>query len=351
MRLALTSIARASSMTAEPRRSFGTELASASPKPPRFVDVDKFDVADAAARTHLDERGFVVFRSVLDAAEVDRANELFFDYLEAFGSGVVRQDAESWGDDKWPPCAGDAGILPWFGIGQSPFMWYVRTRPRVAAAYRQTWGLDADAALASSFDGCCAWGPGQKTRSGWLHVDQDALRGDKLEMLQGLVHLSRPVSAATGGLVLVDRSHRTVFPRLAEQYGEALRANAGDDYFELGADDDAYVDPICCLDPGDVIIWDSRGAHASHPPTEPSGDPASLVRLCAYVCMAPPSPDEAVRRARRAAFDDGQTTTHWPTKVVTNDVYGSFAALPASVRLRYGEAPRAALTPEINALL
>jgi hypothetical protein len=32
-------------------------------------------------------------------------------------------------------------------------------------------------------------------------------------------------------------------------------------------------------------------------------------------------------------------------------VYGSFAALPASVRLRYGEAPRAALTPEINALL
>ena len=67
MRLALTSVALAYSMSAEPRRSFGTEIASAaSPKPPRFVDVDKFDVADgAAARAHLDERGFVVFRSVL----------------------------------------------------------------------------------------------------------------------------------------------------------------------------------------------------------------------------------------------------------------------------------------------
>ena len=353
MRLALTSLALSSSMTAEPRRSFGTELASASPKPPRFVDVDKFDVADAAARAHLDERGFVVFRGVLDAAEVDRANELFFDYLEALGSGVDRGESNTWGDDHWPPCAGDAGILPWFGIGQSPFMWFVQTRSRVAAAYRQAWGLD-DAALACSFDGCCAWRPGQKTRSGWLHVDQDALRGDKREMLQGLVNLSAPVSAATGGLVLVDRSHRTVFPRLAEQYGEALRANAGDDYFELSSVDDVYTEGsvICCrLDAGDMIIWDSRVAHASHPPSDPAADSHALVRLCAYVCMAPPSPDEAVRRARRAAFDDGQTTTHWPTKVVTTDVYESFAALPENARLCYGDAPRAALTPEVETLL
>ena len=117
MRLALTSIALAStaqSMATEPRRSFGTEIASAaSPKAPRFVDVDKFDVADgAAARAHLDERGFVVFRSVLDQGEVARANELFFDYVEALGSGVDRNDVNTWGDDRWPPCAGDAGILP-----------------------------------------------------------------------------------------------------------------------------------------------------------------------------------------------------------------------------------------------
>ena len=108
MRLALTSVALAYSMSAEPRRSFGTEIASASPKPPRFVDVDKFDVADGAgARAHLDERGFVVFRSVLDASEVARANELFFDYVEALGSGVDRNDVSTWGDDRWPPCAGE----------------------------------------------------------------------------------------------------------------------------------------------------------------------------------------------------------------------------------------------------
>ena len=259
----------------------------------------------------------------------------------------------AWGP-KFDFHTGDAGILPWFGVGQSPFMWFVRTRPRVAAAYRQAWGLQDDATLATSFDGCCAWRPGQTTRSGWLHVDQDALRGNQREMLQGLVHLTAPVSESTGGLVLVDRSHRTVFPRLADQYGDALRANAGDDYFELSREDDAYAEGpvICCrLEPGDIIIWDSRVAHASHPPSRPPADPTSLVRLCAYVCMAPPSADEAVRLARREAFDEGQTTTHWPTKVVTTDVYESFAALPDFVRLRYGEAPRAARTPDVEALL
>ena len=79
----------------------------------------------------------MVFRSVLDQGEVARANELFFDYVESLGSGVDRNDVNTWGDDRWPPAAGDAGILPWFGIGQSPFLWYVRTRKSVAPAYRQ----------------------------------------------------------------------------------------------------------------------------------------------------------------------------------------------------------------------
>ena len=50
-------------------------------------------------------------------------------------------------------------------------------------------------------------------------------------MLRGLVHLWRRSPRTLGGLVLVDRSHRTVFPRLADQYGDALKANNGDDYF------------------------------------------------------------------------------------------------------------------------
>ena len=107
MRLALTSIALASSMSTEPRRSFGTEIASASPKPPRFVDVDKFDVADGAGARTLRQRGFVVFRNVLDQGEVAR-EQLFFDYVEAPSSGVDRSDV-SWGDDRWRR-AGDVGF-------------------------------------------------------------------------------------------------------------------------------------------------------------------------------------------------------------------------------------------------
>ena len=45
---------------------------------------------------------------------------------------------------------GATGILPWFGVGQSEFMWFVRTRPRVAAAFRQVWRVTADEPMLSS---------------------------------------------------------------------------------------------------------------------------------------------------------------------------------------------------------
>ena len=106
--------------------------------------------------------------------------------------------------------------------------------------------------------------------------------------------------------MLVDRSHRTVFPRLASDYGDALKANNGDDYFELGADDAAYADPMLPPRARRSDYLGLRVAHASHPPSRPPADPHALVRLCAYVCMAPPSPDEARASARGAPSTTGK---------------------------------------------
>ena len=68
--------------------------------------------------------------------------------------------------------------------------------------------------------------------------------------------------------------------------------------------------------------------------------------------MAPPSPDPGVAAARRRAFDDGATTTHWPTRVVRSDEYDSFKALSDEVRLRFlAAAPRAERTAAVEGLL
>ena len=328
---------------------------SAFPEP-RYVAVRRFEPEDDAALAHLDEEGYVVFRA-LDASEAEAAAEKLWDYLEGLGSGVDRRDPRTWTDDKWPPGVGRTGILPWFRVGHCALSWYVRSRPRVATAFRTVWRVPPGEPMVASFDGCLAWRPGAKTERGWFHVDQDALRGPGFQMVQGLVALT-DTAPGTGGNVLVPRSHKDVFPRLVRDYRAELEANGGDDYFELPARDAVFADgeAICCLlRKGDLLLWDSRTVHASTPAhaADPPLRTDKLVRACSFVCMAPRAscpPD--VLRERRAAFEAGVTTTHWPTRVLRTDAYDSFKALDAAVRRRFSEPPPPVpLTPEIDALI
>jgi len=70
------------------------------------------------------------------------------------------------------------------------------------------------------------------------------------------------------------------------------------------------------LEAGDLVLWDSRTIHCSHPATR--NDPNSakrLKRLTAYVCMTPASSAknlEELAKYRVLAFQKGITTTHWP---------------------------------------
>ena len=320
---------------------------------PRYDEVTRFAPGDADALAHLDEHGYVVF-DALTAEEADAAVGKFWDHVEGLGSGVDRGDASTWTDDRWPPGVGATGILPWFNVGHSDLQWFVRTRPRVAAAFRAVWRAAADEPMVASFDGCCAWRPGAATADGWLHVDQDARRGGGFEMVQGLVALTDVVEGR-GGNALVAGSHRSVFPRLLEAFGPELAANGGDDYFELPRPDHICErDAVCCLlRKGDLLLWDSRLVHASTPSRAADPPPADeLARCCSFQCMVPARlcPPE-VRAARRAAFEDGVTTSHWPTKLVRTDGYDSFRELPAAVRLRFAEPPSVPWTPDIGALL
>ena len=91
-------------------------------------------------------------------------------------------------------------------------------------------------------------------------------------------------------------------------------------------------------------IWDSRVAHASHPPSRPAGGPArARAPLC--ICRVWRRPRRtrrgkgAARGLRRRADDDALAD-----EGRDDGRLRSFAALPDVVRLRYGE-PRA---PEVE---
>ena len=60
--------------------------------------------------------------------------------------GLEDFDPTTWTDDKWPPAVGGTGILPWFGVGQSAFMWHVGSGVfldgRVAATFMSSAGVE-----------------------------------------------------------------------------------------------------------------------------------------------------------------------------------------------------------------
>jgi len=230
-----------------------------------YVEPRRFEPGAPDAARFLGTHGYVVFGAVLDDPEVERAIGLLWDYLEALGTGVDRNDAATWTDDRWPPGVGGTGILAFLGIGQSEFLWFVRTRRRVVDAFAGLWAdlggpttsasrrddhkdatvspektnehllvvgqttngavstrldIQSPPQMLTSFDGCCVWRDARvdAPRRAWHHCDQNFVERPGFECVQGFVNL-RPVDETTGGNLLVERSHRDIFPRLAELFG------------------------------------------------------------------------------------------------------------------------------------
>jgi hypothetical protein len=163
----------------------------------------------------------------------------------------------------------------------------------------------------------------------WLHISFQAV--------QGLVNLL-PVSSAVGGNTIVAQSS-SIFPDhyLKQQfYKHRLRELNGDDWMEVVRDDDGAFEKreiLCCqLQPGDVLVWDSRTIHCSFPgplllnddhnigssskdATSMSHEFRGLTRAATLVSMMPAeraTPEVLVER-RRAA-DSCRTLTHWANK-------------------------------------
>jgi hypothetical protein len=291
---------------------------------------EKFDPGDPKAAQYLEENGYVVFSQLANSKEVEKAKGLFWDHIENFTS-AQRGDVSSWKDDTWP---GDPtnGIIFNIGIGQSAFLWYLRTLPNVKKAFAGIWG---DSDLLVSFDGCGVFRPVEykhtwRTKGGWFHIDQNLYQKKGRHCVQGLVNL-RKSGEYDGGFVVVPQSHKMMENAFAK-YSDLCQMDG--DYFRFERDADFWEDekkriadyshahalqPVkICLEPGDFVMWDSRTVHCNHPPTRLSDDPSastSLKRLVAYICMSPAKMAkdlEDLIENRVFAFNNGISTSHWP---------------------------------------
>jgi hypothetical protein len=216
------------------------------------------------------------------------------------------------------------GVINGSGIGQSDFLWNVRSNRQVKRVFAHIWN---NPNLLVSFDGCgifrdWRYNPTWKTNGGWNHVDQNPkLKPDQC-CVQGFVSLTDQ-SEKTGGLI--------VYPGTNLRFTELSDVTKNSRDFVKVTDTHPIMNQGQTLGKlvhcraGDLVLWDSRTVHCNSPATaieeRNKDEPVDFLRIVAYVSMSPPSfihgqTFEEFREKRKQMVENNCTLTHWSTEFV-----------------------------------
>lgn len=272
-----------------------------------------FSLEDTDAwKAYLDENGFVVIKQVADTNHILKATSLMWNFLESLGTGIKKDDPETWKNANWPHALG-TGIISQYGIGQSDFMWYCRLIGNVRKIFELIWN---DKDLLVSFDGAGLFRSSDypiNAGGPWFHIDQNPTYQPGRCAVQGMLNLI-PSRKQDGGFMVVPGSHRhyNTLTELKIGQGEPNRR-----FFSVTDRMAIYqgVQPVKVeAGSGDFILWDSRTAHCNCPPRDPSKK-KQIIRMVAYICMTPKSMAESIKalsKERKRAVEQAVTTNHWP---------------------------------------
>ena len=244
-------------------------------------DTPRFSAHDSsamdAAMSFLSEHGYAVISDVGSAEEVERAHDLFWEFMSKTfpGKMLSRHNIRSWAD---LPIM-QTGVCWAGGVGTSAFQWHIRSLPTVKAVFERVW--EGEKNLVASFDGCGVFRPtltgaagGGKpvrheewvTKSAWFHVDQNPVSKPGRECVQGLFSVFDQ-DETTGGLVVIPGSHHA-FNSLAS----LVKTKSTHDFvtipnghFMLDRAVGATRPKLVKCRAGDFVLWDSRTVHCNSP--------------------------------------------------------------------------------------
>jgi len=216
------------------------------------------------------------------------------------------------------------GVISGNGIGQSEFLWNVRSSRQVKKVYARIWDNQQ---LLVSFDGCgifrdWRYNPTWKTSGGWNHVDQNPKVKPDRCCIQGFVSLTDQ-SEKTGGLIVYPRTHLR-FTELSDVVTRSIDFVKVPDTHPI-MDQGKTLGKLVHCRAGDLVLWDSRTVHCNSPATaveeRNKDEPVDLLRIVAYVSMSPTvfvhdqTLDE-FREKRKQLVENNCTLTHWSTELV-----------------------------------
>lgn len=111
--------------------------------------------------------GYQVIPGVLTPEQCAEGKRLVWKYLEGLGTGLKRDDPDTWYDVKGEPMRFPPnmhGILQRLGVGQCEAVWYVRQIEAVREIFARLWGVHPDDLLVS-FDGMSVGRPHEASKS------------------------------------------------------------------------------------------------------------------------------------------------------------------------------------------
>ncbi|CAF0993225.1 unnamed protein product [Adineta ricciae] len=271
---------------------------------PRFSVTNKDTLQDGL--DYLNENGYVVIS----------------DFLENVSNGTIqRHDPQTW-SNNWPSFS-THGVVSGNGIGQSDFLWNIRSNPFIKQVFTQIWN---DPQLLVSFDGCgifrdWRYDSSWKTQGGWNHVDQNPKVKPDRCCIQGLISLTDQ-NETTGGLIVYPKTYLR-FHELADTVKNTEDFAKVPDTHPIMNQGQTLGKLVHCQ-AGDLILWDSRTVHCNSPAVNiEKRDPnesVDLLRVVAYVCMSPSSfvqsqTLEEFREKRKQMVENNCTLTHWSTEL------------------------------------
>lgn len=310
-------------------------------------DVARFQPSDPAALRHLNREGYVVIEN-MDVAEVERARELLWSFLEATGAGISRTQPDTWIRSRPNPY----GIVWHHGVGHSRLAWFIRTRPNLLEMFERVWNTSE---LISSFEGF-SWLPPKEYEhawqivDSWFHTDQNGVSRPGRQTVQSFTSLYDQ-DESTGAFVIAPRSH-TQHARVTERVYRARPQTPPDQQFLMLPSNDPILHNASKRRPhlvrvraGDSVLWDSRAVHCSTPslhraapsatpfasiPLKPASSGPRPARVVVYASLSPRSrADEGVLLARQRALCERRTCTHWPFDMACLDAPRSVGEEPS----------------------
>ncbi|GLA19470.1 hypothetical protein AnigIFM62618_007581 [Aspergillus niger] len=266
-------------------------------------------------RDEFHKNGCVVIKNVISPERAKYYCDKQIEWLKSFDLGFDENDESTWTTEHLP-ISFKGGMYYGYAAPHEKIAWEARTEPAVIEIFEKLWETKE---LLSSFDGMNISLPRRKdvNWSPWPHCDQNPNRKG-MQAVQGLVNFA-PNGPKDGGLMLMKGSAKLFDEFFAQDRDPYDHEDAPPpemkymDLFLFHQRDLKWFEDRGCelikvnMDPGDLVLWDSRTMHYA---CLPEGD---QIRHVQYVCMTPKQfATEKALELKKYCFENYMGTTHWP---------------------------------------